>query len=68
MPTPNTPGPGRVSQPVQWLVDENGYIVGYRNPLTQENVYGWFAGGSGGGGGGQTWDAGATWDAGTFWS
>jgi hypothetical protein len=29
---------------VQWLIDENGYIVGYRNPMTQENVYGWFSG------------------------
>jgi hypothetical protein len=67
MPTvPNAPGPGRVSQPVLWLVDDNGYIVGYRNPMTQENVYGWFAGS--GGGIGQTWDAGATWDNATFWS
>lgn len=41
-----------MSQPVQWLIDDNGYIVGYRNPNTGENVYGWFSGGGGGGGGG----------------
>jgi len=48
MSTPNTPGPGRVSAPVLFLIDEDGYVVGYRNPKTQENVYEWFAGGSGG--------------------